>query len=198
MSLGAALNKNAMVRISITPAAFEAIAQTLPLGSTAFEPEGARVELMPSSHEKAAAEKTYRAIGRFVFEFSQLEYAIRYHLAAELGLNDDHFTFAAVVGSYDAALLGTVAKEVFSRSRTSTNAPKIAKLLNKYREINDERNRIAHGVWHPARDGGTLHYVPRGNLKPQISADRAKALEKLADEARSLRVELEIAFANLE
>jgi hypothetical protein len=28
-----------MIRISITPAAFEAIASTLPLGSTAFEPD---------------------------------------------------------------------------------------------------------------------------------------------------------------
>ena len=53
------------------------------------------------------AEKTYRAIGRFVFEFSQVEYTIRHYLASEIDLKEEYFT--AVMESYDVALLCAVA-----------------------------------------------------------------------------------------
>jgi hypothetical protein len=38
---------------------------------------------------EADAERTYRAIGRFVFEFSQVEYTIRHYLASEIGLKEE-------------------------------------------------------------------------------------------------------------
>jgi hypothetical protein len=41
--------------------------------------------------ELSTTEKTYRAIGRFMFEFSQVEYTIRHHLAEAIELRDDHF-----------------------------------------------------------------------------------------------------------
>ena len=64
--------------------------------------------------DQIAAEKTYRAIGRFIFEFSQAEYTIRHYLAEEIGLAEEHFV--AVVESYDVSVLCTVAKEVFGKS----------------------------------------------------------------------------------
>ena len=65
---------------------------------------------MTATHDKTA-EHTYRAIGRFIFQFSQAEYTIRHHLAQEIGLDEAHFS--AVVESYDAVLLCNVAKAVF-------------------------------------------------------------------------------------
>ena len=53
--------------------------------------------------ENETAEKTYRAIGRFMFEFSQVEYTIRHHLAEEIGLKEKHFS--AVVESYEVGAL---------------------------------------------------------------------------------------------
>jgi hypothetical protein len=41
--------------------------------------------------ENETAEKTYRAIGRFMFEFSQVEYTIRHHLAEEIGIRKSIF-----------------------------------------------------------------------------------------------------------
>jgi hypothetical protein len=141
----------------------------------------------------AAAEKTYRAIGRFVFEFSQAEYTIRHHLAEEIGLAEEHFV--AVVMTYDVAMLCTVATEVFNKSREKwkDNAAEIEKLIKVFRRLNDERNRVAHGLWVPWRDGGTVHHVPR-NLKPSSFADQAAALEKLADEAARTGFKLQNAF----
>ena len=146
--------------------------------------------------DQEAAEKTYRAIGRFIFEFSQAEYAIRHYLAEEIRLDEEHFS--AVVESYDVGLLCTVAKEVFDKTRVNTNATEIKELINNFRALNDNRNRVAHGLWVPFKDGGTIHHVPRGNLKSRMAANQAAALEKLADEACSLRADLERAFLSFE
>jgi hypothetical protein len=61
-----------------------------------------------------ASDETYRAIGRFVFEFSQVEYMIRYFLAQEIQLKEEYFS--AVVESYDVGVLINVAKEVFKKN----------------------------------------------------------------------------------
>jgi hypothetical protein len=147
---------------------------------------------MPAA-DQLAAEKTYRAIGRFIFEFSQAEYTIRHYLAEEIGLAEEHF--AAVVESYDVALLCTVAKEVFGKSRANTNAAAIIELINNFLELTENRNRVARGLWVPFKHGGTVHHVRRtNNLKSRMAVNQAAALEKLADEACSLRAQLERAF----
>ena len=146
-----------------------------------------------SDADQAAAEKTYRAIGRFIFEFSQAEYTIRHYLAEEIELDEQYFS--AVVESYDVAVLCTVTKEVLDKSRANSNAAAIKDLINNFRALSDDRNHVAHhGLWVPFKDGGTVHHVPRSNLKSRVAANQAEALEKLADEACILRAELERAF----
>jgi hypothetical protein len=139
-----------------------------------------------------ARKKTYRAIGHFMFEFSQTEYTIRHYLAEEIGLNEEHF--AAVVESYDVGALCTVAIEVFTKARAEENAILIKTLINRFRRLNDERKRVAHGLWVPFKEGGTVHYVSRSSLKPTWSTNQAEALEKLADKACKLDAELKTAF----
>jgi|SRR5712671_1279043 len=90
--------------------------------------------------EDEPTEKTYRAIGRFMFEFSQVEYAIRYYLAEEICLKEDYFS--ALMESCDVSMLISVAIEVFRKSR-GVEAETIWKLLNKFRRMNDEFLRIA-------------------------------------------------------
>jgi hypothetical protein len=67
-----------------------------------------------STAERTEAERTYKAIGRFIYEFSQVEYTIRYYLAERIGLHEEYFS--AVIESYDVALLIAVAKQVFKKS----------------------------------------------------------------------------------
>jgi hypothetical protein len=140
----------------------------------------------------AAAEKTYRAIGRFIFEFSQAEYTIRHYLAEEIGLAEEHFV--AVVESYPVALLCTVAKEVFGKSRADANGAEIKDLIGEFLDLNDNRNRVAHGLWVAFKDGGTVHHVPRSLKSRTTAANQAAACEKFADEACKLRAEMERAF----
>jgi hypothetical protein len=59
--------------------------------------------LVSQAEYEAATERTYRAIGCFFFEFSQVEYMIRYYLAQEIGLKEEHFS--PVIESYDIGVL---------------------------------------------------------------------------------------------
>ena len=137
-------------------------------------------------------EKAYRAIGRFIFEFSQVEYTIRHYLAAEIGLKEEHFT--PVVESYDAAVLCTVTREVFAKRRPAEFAARIKKGIDHFLQLNDDRKRVAHGPWVPSKEGGTVHYVARNRLKAGRLENQAEVLEKRADELIALRAELESAF----
>ncbi|HEY8008695.1 MAG TPA: hypothetical protein VIE66_18325 [Methylocella sp.] len=149
-----------------------------------------------SRSDPEAAGKTYHAIGRFIFEFSQAEYTIRHYLAEEIRLDEAYFS--AVIETYDVGLLCSVAKEVFDKTRANENAQKIKDLINKFHELNVIRNRVAHGLWVPFKDGGMVHHVPRNNPKSRMGANQAAALEKFADDARSLRADLEHAFLSFE
>lgn len=136
----------------------------------------------------AATEKTYRAIGRFMFEFSQMEYAVRHFVGEEIRLNEQHFS--AVMESYDTATLIGVAKQVFRKSR-GEEADGLWKLLNRFHGINDERKCVAHGLWVPFTGGGTVHYTSRNKLTPASFAEQAAHLEKLSDELSQLRASFE-------
>jgi hypothetical protein len=142
------------------------------------------------------SEKTYRAIGRFMFAFSQVELLIRHHLGEQIGLSSQYFF--PIVQSYDLGVLCTVAIEVFKRGREKENATRIENLINRFRKLTEARNRVAHRVWLPHKDGGTLHYTPRGTFKPDLLVKQAEELEKLADRAFTLCVELDQAFFSSE
>jgi hypothetical protein len=149
-------------------------------------------EGMMDAQYQATAEKTYRAIGRFIFEFSQLEYSVRHYLGEAIGVKEEHFS--AVVESYDVGMLINVTRQVFKKSRSGEVTAKIDKLLNKFSILNDDRKRVAHGLWWPFEHGGTVGYVSRNKLDPRRFTDQANALEQLADDANKLRFDLENAF----
>ena len=107
------------------------------------------------------AEKTYRAIGRFIFEFSQAEYTIRHYVGESIGLNDNYFS--DIVESYDVGLLCAIALSVFEKSLPRYQVTKLKPLINDFRALND--NRVAHGLWVPFKDGGTVHHTLRRGLK---------------------------------
>jgi hypothetical protein len=153
---------------------------------------GARAELLKASHNNsvtdtwgrmmdATAESTYRAIGRFIYEFSQLEYSIRFWVAELTGIPPGRFD---LIMTHDFALLLTIAMKVFEGSEHEA-------ILKSCRQLNDERVRIVHGLWVPHKQGGTLYHVPRSSLKSGEMNERAQALELLADRALDLRQRFE-------
>jgi hypothetical protein len=87
-----------------------------------------------ADHAHLTAEKTYRAIGRFVFEFSQLEYAIRHYVAEEAGVMGEYFN---AIMTHDFATLCTGAIEVFRHSYSDRRErfEKMERLLNRARTL---------------------------------------------------------------
>jgi hypothetical protein len=135
------------------------------------------------------ADETYLAIGHFMFEFSQLEMALRHFTALEAGVKDRYFN---AVMTHDFSLLCTMAQELMGRSwKSSDKQKRFAEIIKQCRKMNDVRVRVAYGLWVPFKGGGTLHHVSRSSLKSQMSADQANELEERAKATNQLRFEFE-------
>jgi hypothetical protein len=150
---------------------------------------------MDKPYELSAEEEAYRAIGRFIYEFSQAESTIRDCVSDSIGL--DYKYHSDIIESYDVAMLCNIAISVFEKSLPRYQVRKLKPLINKFRELNNVRVRVAHGVWVPSIDGGTVHHTSRRGLKSIASANQAASLERLADEACDLRAEIERTFLPL-
>jgi hypothetical protein len=138
-----------------------------------------------SGPEHSLAEKTYRAIGYFMFQFSQTEYTIRQCLGRETKL-DERF-YPAMLQTYDVGALCNVSKEIYKMTRSTEDAEEMAKLINRFYKLNSERQRVAHGVWVPYFRGGMVQHVSRNSLKPVIHEDQVRELDKWAEEASVIR-----------
>src|SRR6266487_3168038 len=94
--------------------------------------------------QQKIAEKTCSAIGRFIYEFSQLEYTLRHFLGEEIKLEEKYFD---AVLCHDFAQLCTVAENVFSQSRNKEFVAELHKLIKRCHSLNEDRKRVAHGLW---------------------------------------------------
>ena len=136
------------------------------------------------------SEETYLAIGRFMFEFSQLEMSLRNFTALEAGVKDRYFD---AVMTHDFSLLCTIAQELLGLSWESEGKKtKFLGIIKECRKLNDVRVRVAHGLWVPFRGGGTVHHVSRSSLKAKMSSDQAQELEERAKAVNQLRSEFEL------
>lgn len=109
-------------------------------------PDGpVEVKSIEEALELMQSEKFFRAIGEFIFRFSQLEYLIKSALASYLKLRSDQFD--VVVGPYDLAMLCTVAEKTIKLDFDEQYQPALKSFFNKCRKINQERVVVAHGAW---------------------------------------------------
>lgn len=126
---------------------------------------------------------TYRAIGEFIFEFSQLEYGLRHYVASTAGVPDEHFN---AIMTHDFALLCNVALEVLSEGSSAEDKQKLRDIINECRKLNEIRVKVAHGLWVPFMAGGTVHHVSRSSLRLTTTEDQARLLEQHAKTAKHL------------
>ncbi len=122
-------------------------------------------------------------IGRFIFEFSQLEFSIRTILVSRLGLKEEYFNI--VTGPYDFAKLCNVTREA-SIVRYPERKEELNKLFNACLKLNEARVLIVHGVWLDDMDGLSLRIVSRGGFKTQIHSFKKDELARHADRAQEL------------
>jgi hypothetical protein len=167
-----------------------------------------------SVNKFTSEDKFYSSIGRFIFEFSQLEYTIRYRLAEHIGLKDEFFDtfmshdFSMLCNIAERVLLGVLAsaeidpeldplakgsppailqKKKESPDKCATREREVKELITDCRNLGSERNRIVHGLWYIAEQHGVLYHTPRHKLVSALHYDDdAISLAQMADRANKL------------
>jgi hypothetical protein len=173
-----------------------------------------------SRHKRAvnkftSEDRWFSAIGRFIFEFSQLEYTLKHHIAEAVGLNEAHVSsimthdFAMLCNIADAILLqeskvpdgywdglkdtnmprGNRVKKDYQVEITE-RADKLKKLIKECKQLNDDRVRVVHGLWYVGGDRVALYHVSRQKLKHSTYFQQADDLASKADTACRLRNEI--------
>jgi hypothetical protein len=142
------------------------------------------VNSMKEAFEIMQSEEFFRAIGEFIFRFSQLEYLIKSALASYLKLRDDQFD--VVVGPYDFAMLCTVAEKTIKLDFDTEYHPALKSFFNKCRKLNQEvRVVVAHGAW--STEGA--RYASRQSLEARMHFEQPDKLVKAVAEAKKLMEE---------
>jgi len=125
----------------------------------------------------------YQAIGRFLSEFSQLDFTIRVVLARRLGIADEYFDI--VTAPYDFAMLCNVTRELVCKQLPHRKV-NIEKLFDECLKLNDARVKVAHGMWTLGREGLVARHVQRRSLQPQYFFEKKDELSQLALNAQRL------------
>jgi hypothetical protein len=144
-------------------------------------PEPIEVNNFQEAIEILQSEEFFRAIGEFIFRFSQLEYLLKSTLASYLKLRDDQFD--VVVGPYDFAMLLTVAEKTIKLDFDPEYHPALKTFFNRCRKLNQEvRVVVAHGSWTTAG----ARYASRQSLEAKMHFEKPENLVKAAAEAVKL------------
>jgi hypothetical protein len=145
------------------------------------------------SEIEVRSEATFRAIGRFIFEFSQLDFLIRVNVALRAGVKEE--MVEAMMAGYDFGLLCRLSKKIIR----SNDPARFEKVVNRILDLNDIRNKVAHGLWVPFQGGGTVYHTSRNKLEGVASEEQSSELNELAEELCNLRLEFEkIAFLSVD
>jgi hypothetical protein len=126
---------------------------------------------------------TFHAIGKFIVEFSQLEFTIRFALGAYLGLPDAYFD--AVTGPYDFRMLCAVTSKVTILKHPERKA-EVETLYKECYALNDKRNHVAHGLWTDGIDEFSVRVFNRSRLDTAHVPYSSAELNALADKAQEL------------
>jgi hypothetical protein len=131
------------------------------------------------------SEEYFRAIGEFIFWFSQLEAHLKARLAGALDLDGELFDI--IIAPYDFATLCTVLGETLKIGATLEQETAITKHFNKCRGLNsDARVIIAHGSW--TIDGA--RHVNRQKLKAGIHFKDPKEIKQATAKAKQLMIDI--------
>jgi hypothetical protein len=87
----------------------------------------------------------YDAIGKFIFQYSQLEYQLRWNLAIEANIQNELSTI--LIGPYDFSMLCTVLERTLLKKKPAKEHDDINKFFKRCRAVNDVRVKIVHGSW---------------------------------------------------
>ena len=130
----------------------------------------------------------FREIGRFVFEYSQLEFDLRRHFQRKIGFGRQ---FGDVMSTaFDFARLCSALKEVSAIEKGGQADPVLVKHLNACKAINDVRVAVVHGRWMSSLGGDSVLQVSRQNMKRQRRLEKEGELDRHSDAIIKLRANI--------
>jgi hypothetical protein len=134
----------------------------------------------------------YREIGRFVFEYSQLEFELRRIFRTKVRIaieHDDIMTAGFDFARLCAALLAASAIEEDGKPD-----PALAKLLNQCKRVNEVRIAVVHGRWSSTYGGDRAIHVGRNSMKQERMFEYEGDLDEHSDAIVKLRADIAEAF----
>jgi hypothetical protein len=148
------------------------------------EYEEAAMQAWREAHARDMA--SCQAIGEFIYNFSQLEFAIKAKLANYLGLDDAYFDI--VLGDVDFAKACMMLKAAVAIrwSHKPEQQKVFHESIGRALELNRQRVIIAHGTWSPSTYGLLARKVQRGNLKAEHYLETPAEIQKYAGKAYEL------------
>src|ERR1700730_18485686 len=127
----------------------------------------------------------YQEIGRFIFEFSQLEYTIRHHVGEKAGMNDE--VADMVTANLDFARLCSTRLVRSAKEEEGKPEPALEKMINECRQINEIRTRVVHGLWVAGTTYDRLIHTSRDKMTAKIFFDKPGDLDKHSERMAKLR-----------
>src|SRR3954449_8553030 len=82
-------------------------------------------------------DRIYREIGRFIFEFSQLEYTLRHHVSEMARIDEQYFDI--VTSAFDFAKLCTALLALSGKRNGGAPDREVEKLIKACHEVNTIR-----------------------------------------------------------
>jgi hypothetical protein len=130
----------------------------------------------------------FREIGRFVFEYSQLEFDLRWHFRRKIGFGRQ---FGDVMSTgFDFARLCHALKEVSAIEEGGQADPVLVEHLKDCLAINDVRVAVVHGRWVSTLGGDSVLQVSRGKMKRRRLLEKKGELDRHSDAIIKLRANI--------
>jgi hypothetical protein len=136
-------------------------------------------------------DRVYREIGRFIFEFSQLEYTLR-HFVAEMARIDDQY-FEVVTSAFDFAKLCSALLALSAKKGGKADST-LKDLIAGCHEINTVRLRVVHGLWVVGAGRDRAIHTSRNSMKSEVYFDKPGDLDDQSNRCNKLRSDIEKAI----
>jgi hypothetical protein len=130
----------------------------------------------------------FEEIGRFIFEYSKLEFALRRHFRRKIGYKID---FDDVVSTgFDFAKLCNALTALTTAENGGKPDAALKPLLDECHRINAVRIAVVHGSWFSTLAEDRVVHVSRSSMKRQTLFRQAGDLDKHSDAMVKLRADI--------
>lgn len=130
----------------------------------------------------------YREIGRFVFEYSQLEFDLRRYFRSKVGISLEHNDIMTAGFDFSKLVNALIAASAIEEGGTPD--PVLEKHLKACFKVNDTRIAVVHGRWSSTYGGDRAFHVSRNSMKQQKLFEYEGDLDELSHGIVKLRAEI--------